>query len=230
MKLLKRKLVYGARKGSDPQHEELIAALYDDREYIIEQIESIIGYGDIIENILASQYDLSIYLKPMGDIKVRGVTLVYDNDNLKRFQSYDELLDFVIHRGISTIKERYQKLLDIYNRSQKYRGYVISDYGRIQRSDGFIDVDFAQQFDGRMYNVATAVNCKFEIYYEADKIMMLCTTAKDLVFDINLYDISSETSIIREVDNHIHDQEYFDSRDHNRGDMLEVLYTIRDNI
>ena len=208
----------------------MVAALYDDREYIIEQIESIIGQGDIIENILASQYDLSIYLKPMGDVEVRGVTLVYKNDNLKRFQSYDELLDFVIHRGISTIKERYQKLLDIYNRLQRYRGYVTSDYGRIQRSDGFINIDFAQQFDERIYNVATTVNCKFKIDYDTDKIIMLCTTAEDFIFDINLYDISSENSVVREIDNHIHDQEYFDSRDHNRGDMLEVLYTIRDNI
>lgn len=180
--------------------------------------------------ISASQYELYLYLKKMGDASVRGIILVYDNDDIKKFQSYDELLDFVIHNKISVIKERYQKLLYIYNRSQKYRGYIVSYYDDIQRSDGFIDIDFAQQFDELMYNVATTVNCKFKIRYMEDGIGMLCTTTKDLMFDIDLYDISSENSIAREIDNHIHDQEYFDSHDHNRSDILEVLYAIRDNI
>ena len=125
MKLFKY-TVTGVR-NFDPQYEELAAALYADREYIIEQIESIIGQGDIIDRITVSQYNVSIYLKDMDGIGVPGITLISNNDNLTEFQSYDELLDFVIHSKINRIEDSYRRLLASYtamsNVAKFYRRY-----------------------------------------------------------------------------------------------------------
>lgn len=124
MKLLR---VYGKHDSYNPQYDELAAALYEDREYIIEQIEAIIGQGDIIDRITADQYSVSLYLKDMDGIGASGIMLISHRDDLTRFQSYNELLDFVIHSKINKIKDIYQRLLASYtamsNVDKFYRRY-----------------------------------------------------------------------------------------------------------